>query len=232
MTRKDDTPPPADAWDLLKGFLSPERQKKMETAAASRTHWIQLVLQDVHDPHNIAACMRSAEALGINNIHVISRNKTRISSVAKGVEHWLDVTFHETIPACAKFLKAQGLLLAAAYPKQASIPVSELPITRPIAIIFGNEHEGLSSLWDEHLDIHFHIPMFGFVESLNISVSAAISMYQLAQACRQNAPDQFHLSSLARENLLSTWICRQFRSWKPMLERIREGGACRSENES
>lgn len=216
---------PLDAWDLLKSQLTPTRREKMELVASKRTNHIRLVLQDVHDPHNISACLRSAEAFGIFSIDIVEEKPKykKGSTAARGVENWLSIHKHTSIAACAQSLKAQGYLLAKGVPRPEAYSIQELPVDRPIAVIFGNEHDGVSPEWDPFIDLTFTIPMVGFVESLNISVSAAITLQELChRGLNSVASDDFYLDEQLRKKVLSHWVCIKNPNWQLIYERLKQ----------
>ena len=214
---------PEDAWRLLNPSLTEKRRERLLAAVSNRTKRIRLVVQDIHHPHNISACLRSAEAFGVANVDIVNHSqKFRPSTVAKGVAEWLNVRKHDSIDACVKMLRNDGYLLAAGFPAQDATPLQNLSVDQPIAVVFGNEHAGVASEWIPHIDLKFTIPMVGLVESLNISVSAAITLHSLTLKARTELGDLKYLLSLAdQEALLSTWICRQIPSWKGQLEKLR-----------
>lgn len=202
---------PQDLWEVLSKELSNDRKKKMLEVSRTRTQHIILVLQDVSSDHNICACLRSAEAFGIQDVYVINeKHKYKISTVAKGSSSWLTIYNYESIHDVALILKEKGYKLCAAVPKKDSTSLKEIEIRKPLAIVLGNEHSGLSKEWDKYIDLYFTIPMYGFVESLNISVSAAISMQLLTDKCRKILPPEtFLLSKEKRTNLLNAWASKK-----------------------
>lgn len=215
---------PEDAWDLLSPRFSEARKQKMLAVAAKRTNHIQLVTQDVHQPHNVSACIRSADAFGILNCHVVTLNDTKFrpSTVARGVSGWLNIDKHETVMGCVDALRARGIKLAAGLPTQNAMKLEDIPIDQPIAVIFGNEHAGIDNSWIEHIDYPFSIPMVGMVESLNISVSAAITLQHLrSKAEHELDPAKLYLTSSAQLALLNKWACQHCANWKLELEKLR-----------
>lgn len=213
---------PADAWRLLNPRLTDTRREKMLAVARQRTSYLRLVIQDIHDPHNVSACLRSADAFGVLECDVVDRD-FRSSTVARGTSGWLRLKRWDTIAACAASLKAQGFRVAAGFPDASAVSLESLPLDKPLAVIFGNEHAGVSPEWLPHIDTKFTIPMVGMVESLNISVSAAVTLFTLRQrAEREVTPAAFHLSDAAREELLNEWICRQVLTHEAELARLRE----------
>lgn len=204
------TPIPSDAWSLLSYRLKSKRRDKMLAVARERTKHIRLVLQDVHDPHNIAACLRSADAFGICDVDVMSLNNEKIkkSQSARGTGHWLNLKEWNELSPCIEALKDAGYKIAAGFPpSQAHMNLDEIPLSDPLAVVFGNEHAGIDPHWLSHIDYKFTIPMVGMVESLNISVSAAITLQNLTHKGRKELPkSQYFLSESEQTELLNRWI--------------------------
>ena len=217
---------PEDAWRLLSPALTDSRREKLFAAACKRTFKVQLVIQDVHQPHNISACLRTAEAFGIQKCHIVShKTKFRASTVARGVHHWIELIDHPSIEECAQYIRAQNIKIALAYPQSDAYTLAELPITADssIALVFGNEHAGLDEKWLEFADYSFAIPMQGLVESLNISVSAAISLFVTSSRMQNiNNADKYFLSLQEREVLLNSWAFAQFPQAQEQLEILRQ----------
>ena len=219
--------PPGDAWALLSSMMTETRRNRMLSASHERTRFLRLVIQDIHNPHNVAACMRSAEAFGVQDVDVVTvkASKYRSSNAARGVANWLTVRKHASVESCAQNLKADGYVLAAGVPKPGATPLHELPLDRPIAVIFGNEHAGIDLGWHEHIDLPFTIPMVGMVESLNISVCAAITLHHLTLAAKARVDHaQYYLPEDLRRALLDDWACRHVANWESVLERLRHAG--------
>ena len=202
---------PSDLWEALSPELSETRRQKIIDVASARTGHITLVLQDVSSEHNICACLRSAEAFGVQNVHVVNEKKNyKISTVAKGSSSWLTIHNHTSIEECAKALKEEGYALCAAVPKKNSVTLEKLDSSKPLALVFGNEHAGISEEWEQHVDLYFTIPMCGFVESLNISVSAAISMQSVTQSAQKTLGEEAYLLSEDKKNdLLNQWAFKK-----------------------
>lgn len=202
---------PEGAWDILNARLTEQRRERILSSVARRSAWVRLVIQDVHDPHNISACLRSAEAFGIQCIDVVNlRHKYRTSGVARGSDRWLSLRMWQEIAPCAKALKAEGYRIAVGYPATESVTLPSLPVNEPIAVVFGNEHAGVDAAWQEFIDYKFTIPMVGMVESLNISVSAAVTLFTLRQRVEQTLDAATYLlNETERNQLLDRWICQQ-----------------------
>ena len=217
-------PAPSDAWDLLNERLTEKRRSKMLAVAEKRTRHIRLVIQDVHDPHNISACMRSAEAFGVLNIDIVNvlSKKFRHGNPSRGSERWLDINYYNDLTSVIGNLKNNGFKIAAGFP-DARYQLDEIPVEQPIAMIFGNEHEGIHSEWADHIDYPFTIPTVGMVESLNISVSAALSLHHICTKSRKTLGDEaYYLKQGDRDQILSNWVRHHCRNFDAELARMRE----------
>lgn len=215
---------PKDAWDLLSPRFSEARRARLERAAAARSRHIRLVVQDVHQPHNVSACIRSADAFGVQDIDVVTLNQAfKASTVAKGVAHWLTIRRYRAVADCVAALRAAGYAIAAGLPRQDAVSLYELPLDRPVAVVFGNEHAGIDAEWLAHVDHAFTIPMVGLVESLNISVSCAITLAHLTRSARAELGERYALPAREQKQLLCEWACRQTPTWQAELERARGG---------
>ena len=177
---------PAAVCAALAPLLLDERRARIDEAAASRLGGLRLVIENLHDPHNGAAVLRSAEAFGIQRVDVIeSLEPFRFSStVTQGCEKWLDVVRHATLPETVATLRGDGFALYAAVPGAAAT-VEDLDFARPAAVMIGNEHAGLGREAVAAADVVFGIPMAGMTRSLNLSVAAALIVERAAQLRRR-----------------------------------------------
>ena len=201
---------PTDAWDLLSAKLSAGRKERMIAMAAQRTAYVRLVVQDLVDPHNISACLRSADAFGVLHVDVVTaRQKYRPSTASRGSGQWLKIKRWESIAAAAKSLKAAGYRIAAAYPSAQGRLLEDLPLAEPIALLFGNEHDGVDDAWLPYVDEKFQVPMTGMAESLNVSVCAAICLYATTRRAQvQIEAERYYIPAFEQHELLCEWICK------------------------
>ncbi len=210
------TDPHPKSWEIIQTQLSDQRRKKLEAVASRRTDYLTVVLQGIHDPHNVSACIRSAEALGIQNIHIIpppeSSKSYKATTPAKGARDWVDINRYRSIQECADTLKEKGYRLMGAYPpSQRTVSLAQIGVNKPVAVVFGNEHAGLDPSWAEILDGVFTIPMYGMVESFNISVAAAISLFTLQQKALNLLDKDFFIPQDRQLELLNKWALKQRR---------------------
>lgn len=205
-------------------MLTPARRERFLNVVGQRTRHIRLVIQDIHEPHNVSACLRSAEAFGVQDCDVVTlKEKFKPSGVARGVNSWLTIRKHLEIAKCVQDLRAAGYKIVAGVPVQTAVPLDQLPVQEPLAVVFGNEHDGIAAEWLDHVDFPFTIPMVGQVESLNISVSAAITLHSLTARSRHAvSTEHYLLGEDAKRRILNEWACNQFRSWPVLLQRLRD----------
>jgi len=164
--------------EILERLATPERVARIDEVLANRTRGLVLVLENVHDPHNQAACIRSAEGLGLQEIHVAGvQGFSPNTAVVHGADKWVDLKVQRDPVLCIRKLKERGLAVAAAALTPAAVPISVLDFSKPIALAFGNEHDGLSKEFLSKCDTIFKVPMLGFTQSFNVSVSVAVSLH-------------------------------------------------------
>ncbi len=177
---------PARVCAELGPLLLGERRTRIDAAAASRLVGLRVVIENLHDPHNGAAVLRSAEAFGVQRVEVIETAEPfRFSStVTQGCEKWLDVVRHKTLAAAVASLRAAGCLLYAAVPG-AAVALDDLDFSRPAAVMVGNEHDGLTAQAIAAADVRFGIPMHGLTQSLNLSVATALIVARASTLRRQ-----------------------------------------------
>jgi len=168
---------------LLDPFISDDRKKKMDEAILRRTGRITLILDNLYDPHNGAAVLRSCDAFGVYSVYIIeNRNPFRASRrVTQGAHEWLVLHRYKNIGSCTRQLKAEGFRIVVFDHRGDTGPdeISDLLRDHPVALCFGNEHEGISPELGESADYTARIPMQGFVSCLNVSVSAAVMLSRL-----------------------------------------------------
>ncbi len=167
--------------DKLQEMLLDERRRRIEQVVAQRTRSLAVVLEDLEDPHNIAAVLRSCEAFGIQEVHAITRHYAFHPNpkITQGAEKWLDLSLYREPQRCLSLLKQRGYLLAATHLSEDAVSLFDLPVDRPVALVFGTEKVGVSPETLAACDLRFKIPMLGFSQSFNISVATAICLSHL-----------------------------------------------------
>ncbi|MDR1341815.1 MAG: RNA methyltransferase [Prevotellaceae bacterium] len=217
------------AISILAACATEARVAQLQRALAERTRYIAVCLEDIFQPQNASAVLRSCDAFGVQDVYIVEqRNRfTLCRDVALGSDKWL--TLHrygrpheEPVAAAAACLRRKGYRLVATTPHKGSIPIDELDLTRgKVALMFGAEYTGLSGAAMRAADELVTVPMRGFVESLNLSVCAAIVLQQLSQRLRlQNIAWQ--LDSSEKEELLLAWLKKSVRRSDQILQAKRQ----------
>ncbi len=172
--------------DLLLSQITPERQKRFDDVLEHRTFEVATVCEGIYDRGNISAVVRSAEAFGFAPFHVIERDEKFKNSqrVTRGAEKWIEEKKWKSSEAAIQSLKSEKRKLIVTS-LDANISIDEIDFSQPVALVMGNEKEGVSDLMKSSADYRIKIPMYGFVQSFNISVAAAISLYHISQKRKQ-----------------------------------------------
>jgi tRNA (guanosine-2'-O-)-methyltransferase len=172
----------------LEGFISENRKAGFLRVLKNRTKHFTIAMEDVYQLHNTSAVMRSCEVFGIQELNVIEQKygKSIDKEIAMGAEKWVDIHRFSTIQECITNLKSKGYQIIATTPHNDSCLLHEFDISKPSALFFGTERNGLSEEVLQQADGFLKIPMVGYTESLNISVSAAIIIQDITNRLRQS----------------------------------------------
>lgn len=175
-----------DLLTYLEGFLTEERKQRFLDVLQKRTKYLTVAIEDVYQLHNTSAVIRSCDAFGVQEVHVVEdRYEKRLDkNIAMGAEQWVDVNRYQTASECITTLKDKGYQVVATTPHNDSRLLSQFTLDTKTALFFGTEKEGLSEEVMRKADGFLKIPMVGFSESLNISVSAAIIIQKLTEELR------------------------------------------------
>jgi tRNA (guanosine-2'-O-)-methyltransferase len=166
---------PSTIVRALGSFLGADRRQRIETVIAARSRSVVPVLDGLIDPHNVAAVLRSAEAFGVLQVHLLGGEPLASKRIAQGTDRWIELVRHDTAASCAGALRARGYKLYVAAMDGDVIP-EQLASEPRVGVVFGAEHAGVSPEMRALSDGTYTIPMRGFVQSLNVSVAAAITL--------------------------------------------------------
>lgn len=198
--------------NYLGQFITENKKSVMERVLAERTRFITVVLEDIFKPHNASAVLRTCDCFGIQDIHVIEKiNSYKVNPyVARGASQWVDLHKYDqksgsSVQACFQSLRNKGYKIYGTSVDSNSISLQELEPSEKIALVFGNEHEGISEEVKSNCDGLVHIPMLGFTDSFNISVAASILLYDLIRKSDKYQHPEFHLSEEEKEELRLKW---------------------------
>lgn len=186
---------------VLGAMVTPERLARIREVVARRTLRVTLLLEDITDPHNTSAVLRSCDAFGVQRVHVVAgkRGFQAARAITKGAHRWLDVIRHDTGADAVRALQAEGFVVLAAS-MEGTVAPEKLGAMPKVAVVMGNEHRGPSPATRAAVDGTFAIPMRGFSDSLNVSVAAAITLF---------AATSGHASELShdeRERLVARYL--------------------------
>ncbi len=210
--------------DLLKQFLTTDRLETLSRVASARTSQLTLLLDDVHKEHNIAAVIRSADAFGVRSVHTLG-DYAHNPNISMGAERWVDVISHDSPEAALAQLRSEGFEFVILEPEQGdsaapSLPVFNLPFEKKLALIFGNELTGISEPLRQAANYRAFIPMLGFVESFNISVAVAITLFcstvNITGSQRRVTP----VTEDEREEIMRKWLRQDVRNGELILKEL------------
>jgi len=200
-------------YDFLSGFLTDNRKQLFEKIIQYRTRHLTVVLEDIYQPHNASAVLRSADLTGIQDIHIIeNRNRYHVNpQVAMGSSKWLNLIHYNekednTLDAYDA-LRSKGYKIVAAMPHSCGKTLEEMSLDHKMAFVFGTEFKGLSQAAIDKADEYLWIPMYGFTESYNISVSAALVLFTLMEKLRKS-DIRWQLTEEEKQEILLEWTKR------------------------
>ena len=198
--------------NFLLEYITPERKAKFEAVLSKRTRHLTVLLEDIFQPHNASAVLRSCDLTGVQDVHIIENNYIYDINpdVVVGSTKWLNLYKYNELPfntiQAYEKLHNKGYRIVATSPHHDGYTPETLPLDKPLALVFGTEKTGLSDYALQHADDLVRIPMVGFTESFNISVSAALLLYTLSR--RLHTSDiSWQLSRKEKDELLLQW-CR------------------------
>ncbi|HLG02709.1 MAG TPA: RNA methyltransferase [Bacteroidia bacterium] len=199
-------------YEYLAGFLREERKEKFERNVRLRTRYVTIAVEDIYQPHNASAVLRSAECFGVQDVHIVENRNKYVPNpdVVMGASKWLSLHRYggekNNTLNCIRALKKNGYRIIATTPHRKDCLISELDLSKgKLALFFGTENEGLSPEILQEADEFVKIPMYGFTESFNISVSAAICLYELIPKL-QRSGIHWQLSEEEQAEILMQWV--------------------------
>ena len=193
-------------YDLASSFFSDNKRDLFNRLVLNRTRHIAVVLEDVYQAHNASAVLRSCDCFGVQDVHVVENRNQYCPNpdVAMGSNKWVDIYKRTSILETYDALRAKGYRIVATLPHEQDTMIGDLDISQPTALVFGTELTGLTQEAIDHADAYVKIPMYGFTESFNISVSAALSLYALTERMR-HSDIQWQLSDEEQITLKLYW---------------------------
>lgn len=201
----------------MKEMITEERWEKFQMVLDNRTTHLTMVLEDIYQPHNASAVIRTCELLGIQHLHIIENdNPWEINpDIVVGSNKWINIIRHNNAsfntPQCYKKLRKKGYRIIATSPHKEGYTPDTLPLNEKTALVFGNEGNGLTNAALEQADAFLRIPSFGFTESYNLSVSAALCLYALTRRLKLSEIS-WQLTPEERQTLLLDYCLKTLRN--------------------
>jgi tRNA (guanosine-2'-O-)-methyltransferase len=206
----------------LEPMLTPERIARIDAVLAQRLSSVVAAVEDTYDPHNAAATIRTCEALGLQELHVIEPGErfSAAKGVTRGAHRWIDLHRWPTAVEAVDELHARGFRVYATLPDASSASIEDVDVSTPLAVVFGNEHDGVSPSAVAACDASITVPMFGFTESFNLSVTVGLAMGRLAQRRRTHLGGHGDLDEARKARLRARWFALRIRGVVGVLERL------------
>ncbi|WP_417867556.1 TrmH family RNA methyltransferase [Xanthomarina gelatinilytica] len=207
----------------LESYLTENRRQRFDKVLEERTKHFTVATEDVYQLHNTSAVIRSCDVFGIQEVHIVEeRNSKRIDrEIAMGAQKWVDLKRFHSVKTCIQDLKQKGYQIVATTPHANNCLLHEFDVTKKSCFFFGRETEGLSQEVIDQADTFLKIPMYGFTESLNISVSAAIVLQHVTTKLKQTDID-WKLSLEEQQQKRLDWIKKTIKSYDEIVERFYE----------
>ena len=205
----------------LLSYLTERRKELFKEVCSKRTKHFTVVTEDVNQLHNTSAVMRSCDVFGIQELHVIEEKlgKKIDREIAMGAQKWVNIHRHHSTDVCIDVLKKEGYQIIATSPHNKATELSEFDITKKSAFFFGKEKDGLSNTVLNDADGFLKIPMYGFTESLNISVSAAIILQTVVSRLKDSDID-WKLTEKEKKELIFHWTKMTIKSADQIIDRF------------
>ena len=209
-------------YEAATELFSDNKLQLFDRLVLNRTRHICVVLEDVFQSHNASAVLRSCDCFGVQDIHVVeNRNKYAPNSdVSMGSDKWVDYYKHPSILQTYDELRDKGYRIIATLPHENDTLITNLDISQPTALVFGTELTGLTPEAIEHADGYVKVPMYGFTESFNISVCAALSLFYLTEKMRADSSIAWHLSEEEQITLKLYWSMQVIRDGRRVMDHL------------
>ncbi len=193
---------------LADRFVLGRRMERFREVLDQRTLWIVPVLENIRKAHNASAVVRTCDALGVAAVHFVEyENSFALNpKISKGAHDWVDQRAWTSLEECLAWFRSQGYLIAGTTLHETAVPPEALPLDKPVALILGNERFGLSEKAAAACDCLVSLPMYGFVESLNVSVAAALVIDGHLRRVKAEGDGRWKLPQRERKRILRRWI--------------------------
>ena len=209
-------------YNKLCQMISDNKQALFDRLVPQRTRHITVVLEDVYQSHNASAVLRSCDCFGVQDVHVVEQRNpfNPAGDVAVGSSKWIDYYKHADILSAYKHLRDKGYRIVATLPHENDTMIGDLDISQPVALVFGTELTGLTQTAIENADAYVKIPMYGFTESFNISVCAALSLFSTTERMRRTPDLHWQLNDQEQLDLKLQWCLQVIRDGEQVAKSV------------
>ena len=211
-------------YEAAAQLFSENKRDLFDRLVMNRTRHISVVLEDIFQSHNASAVLRSCDCFGVQDVHVVeNRNHYAPNSdVSMGSDKWVDYYKHPNILQTYDELRARGYRIIATLPHENDTLITQLDISQPVALVFGTELTGLTEEAICHADGYVKVPMYGFTESFNISVCAALSLFCLTEKMRSDPHIAWQLTPDEQITLKLYWAMQVIRDGRNVMDHLRQ----------
>lgn len=211
-------------YEALSELYSENKRSLFDRLVEHRTRHIAVVLEDIYQSHNASAVLRSCDCFGVQDVHVVeNRNAFNpAGDVAVGSSKWIDYYKHHDIKQAYSYLHDKGYRIIATLPHENDTMIGDLDLSKPVALVFGTELTGLTNEAIDGADGYVKIPMYGFTESFNISVCAALSLFSTTERIRRDPSIQWQMSREEQLELKLYWSLQVIRDGEKVLKNVIE----------
>ncbi len=209
-------------YEALAEFYSENKRQLFDRLVQHRTRHIAVVLEDIYQSHNASAVLRSCDCFGVQDVHVVEQRNAfnPAGDVAVGSSKWVDYYKHADIQSAYDHLHSRGYRIVATLPHENDTLIGDLDLTQPIALVFGTELTGLTQQAIAGADAYVKIPMYGFTESFNISVCAALSLFSTTERMRHDPAIRWQMTDDEQLNQKLHWSLQVIRDGEQVLQSV------------
>jgi len=209
-------------YERMAELFSENKRSLFDRLAPLRTRHLCVVLEDIYQSHNASAVLRSCDCFGVQDVHVVEKHNpfNPAGDVAVGSSKWVDYYRYADTAAAYAELRRRGYRIVATLPHENDQMIGDLDISQPTALVFGTELTGLSQEAIDGADAYVKIPMYGFTESFNISVCAALSLFSLTERMRHADGPNWQLDDDALLDLKLHWTMQVVRDGEKIMENL------------
>ena len=211
-----------DLYEALGGLYSENKRALFDRLVQHRTRHVAVVLEDIFQSHNASAVLRSCDCFGVQDVHVVEKNNqfNPAGDVAVGSSKWVDYYRHGDILSAYGYLRERGYRIVATLPHENDTMIGDLDLSQPVALVFGTELTGLTREAIDHADAYVKIPMYGFTESFNISVCAALSLFSTTERMRRSGDIRWQMTEDEQLTVKLRWAQQTIRDGEQVALRV------------